>query len=315
MAKKFYAIKKGCDSETGEIIENKIVGTWSECLKCVKGVKGAQYKSFTSMSEAESYLSEGNGFLRKENGEYPMDIMHAYADGSFNNATEKFSYGLLLVENNIVQYVESGAAQDNSMKSIRQIAGELKGAVRAAEYAVSNNIKKIVLFHDYVGVCYHATGAWERKDESSKKYYEKMNTIMKEKGLEIIFVKVDSHTGDLFNEIVDELAKVEAKIPLTNVSDKIIREKGLTVKNEEVKEKLSCILRKETLDNSLDIISTHKEDIEKNKVFSFKDEREAFKIIREEMKKNEDEAKNIIWNLDEDIKNNLLYTIMKKISK
>jgi len=33
-----------------------------------------------------------------------------------------------------------------------------------------------------------------------------MNELMN-RGIEVIFVKVDSHTGDLFNELVDEKCK------------------------------------------------------------------------------------------------------------
>jgi len=46
MGKKVYAIKEGFDIEKNIKIENKIVSTWAECLKYVKGVKGAKYKSF-----------------------------------------------------------------------------------------------------------------------------------------------------------------------------------------------------------------------------------------------------------------------------
>ena len=44
MAKKVYAIKEGFDSVNNKKIENIIVNTWAECLKYVKGVKGAKYK-------------------------------------------------------------------------------------------------------------------------------------------------------------------------------------------------------------------------------------------------------------------------------
>ena len=72
MAKKVYAIKKGFDFDKNIHIENKLVNTWSECLKLVKGVKGAQYKSFTSLEEANEYLNAGKPFLKKGNpSEYP----------------------------------------------------------------------------------------------------------------------------------------------------------------------------------------------------------------------------------------------------
>ena len=66
MAKKVYAIKEGFDSVNNKKIENIIVNTWAECLKYVKGVKGAKQKSFESMEEANEFLYNSNDVLKKE---------------------------------------------------------------------------------------------------------------------------------------------------------------------------------------------------------------------------------------------------------
>lgn len=47
---KYYAVRNGFDGP-------KIYGSWDECQKAVKGFKGAQFKSFVSKSDAESYVS------------------------------------------------------------------------------------------------------------------------------------------------------------------------------------------------------------------------------------------------------------------
>ena len=44
--KKVYAIKEGFDFSKNERVQNKLVDSWSECQKYIKGVKGAIYKSF-----------------------------------------------------------------------------------------------------------------------------------------------------------------------------------------------------------------------------------------------------------------------------
>lgn len=237
MAKKVYAIQYGFDSKNDQKIENKIVGTWAECLSYVKGVKGAKYKSFENMSDAEGYLNEGNRMLKKVDNNYPKDCLHAYVDGSYSVSDGRYAYGVVCVKNNIVEYIENGAEKDTSEKNIRQIAGELKGALRAALYALDKGEKKVVIFHDYEGIANHATGAWSRNEQSSVEYHRQMQELMKN-GLEIIFVKVDSHTGDLFNELVDE----KCKEPLGIQSDKIV-EKHLIcdkiyVTNTNIKEEI-----------------------------------------------------------------------------
>jgi len=195
------------------------------------------------MEEAKAFLSDNNKLLKKEEGNYPKDCLHIYVDGSYNGTEEIYSYGLVAVKNGVIQYIESDGIKDPSKKNIRQIAGELRGAVRAAEYAIDKGEIKVVIFHDYEGISHHATGFWERKESSSIEYYEKMNNLMKQ-GLDIIFVKVDSHTGDLFNEIVDEKCKEKARITPTKVTEKWLLTNKLEVVSSEVKNEIIAIAPK-----------------------------------------------------------------------
>lgn len=235
MAKKVYAIKEGYDSDLNKLVQNKIVNTWAECLKYVKGVKGAKYKSFEKIEDAKSYLEDTNTLFKKGRDEYPQDCLHIYVDGSYNISSKRYSYGLVVVNNEVVEYMESGAFESKS--NIRQIAGELDAAVKGIEYAVEKGEKKVVLFHDYEGIFHHATGSWERKDKSSVEYYEKMNSLFS-KGIEVIFVKVDSHTGDFFNELADESCKKRLGIESDKVVENWLKKNKLYVANEDVKEKV-----------------------------------------------------------------------------
>ncbi|MBX9138388.1 MULTISPECIES: ribonuclease H family protein [unclassified Clostridium] len=237
MAKKVYAIKEGFDSNSNKKIENIIVDTWAECLKYVKGVKGAKYKSFEDMESAKSYLNDTNKLLKKGIDQYPEDCLHVYVDGSYNIASKRYAYGVVAVRNNVVEHIESGSPDDTSKSNIRQIAGELEGAVRAVEYALSKGDKKIVLFHDYEGIFHHATGSWERKDESSEAYYDKINSLLRQ-GIEVIFVKVDSHTGDLYNELVDEKCKEALGITSDKVVEKWLNKNEIFVSNNKIKESI-----------------------------------------------------------------------------
>lgn len=242
MAKKVYAIKEGFNFSTNEKIENLIVDTWAECQKYIKGVKGAKYKSFEDINDAKKFLSDGDGMLKKGKDSYPMDCLHIYVDGSYNITTEKYAYALVAVKDNIVEYIENGKSEDNSNKSIRQIAGELEATVRGVEYALSQNEKRVVIFHDYAGIAHHATGFWERKEQSSIDYYNKMRSLM-DKGIEVIFVKVDSHTGDLYNEIADEKCKEALSIASNNEVYKYLGNNKIQVINDLVKNQLKSLAR------------------------------------------------------------------------
>lgn len=241
MGKKLYAIKEGYDFINNRKIENMIVATWDECLSYVKGVKGAKYKSFETKEKAEEYLKDENKLLKKDVDTYPMNCPHAYVDGSFNEATGRYSYGLVIVHGDSIVYLEQGAASDDRTRALRQISGELRASVRAMEYAFSNNVKEIVIFHDYEGIYHHAVGTWERREESSKAYYEKMNELKALGNINVVFVKVDSHTGDLYNEIADEIAKQAAGLKLNGVVQGWLKNKHILVQNEKIKEILSQV--------------------------------------------------------------------------
>lgn len=300
MAKKVYAIQSGFDAKNNKKIENTIVNTWDECLKYVKGVKGAKYKSFESIEDAKSYLNEGNRMLKKSDENYPKDCLHAYVDGSYNSSDGRYSYGVVCVKNNVVEYIESNAEKDTSEKNIRQIAGELKGAVRAVEYGLKQNEAKIVLFHDYEGIAHHATGAWDRKEESSMEYYNRMQKLMNS-GIEVIFVKVDSHTGDLFNELVDEKCKECLGITSDSVVEKWLAKNIIEVSSEEVKTEIlsiapngfkKIIISGEINDVSDDMardITTEQDEKENNEV--------RFEKIVSLYKSNSKEGKKIISKL------------------
>ena len=52
MAKNFYAVRSG--RETG------IFKTWNECKRYITGFKGAEYKGFMTLEEAEEYMGNAS---------------------------------------------------------------------------------------------------------------------------------------------------------------------------------------------------------------------------------------------------------------
>lgn len=207
---KLYAIKYGYDRDTETEVHNQIVNTWCECQRLVKGVNGARFKSFLSLKEAHEYLDTTDIYLKSEN-KYPKDCLHVYVDGSYNDKTGEFSYASIPIEDGyIIKDIMSGKGKLVGVKNVRQIAGELYGALVGVDYAIENGHKRVVIIHDYIGICYHATGVWGRNEASSIAYFNEMQKRMKQ--IEIIFVKVNGHSGDLFNNLADEIAKSELEI-------------------------------------------------------------------------------------------------------
>ena len=95
--KKIYAVRKG--KTTG------IFYSWDECSASVNGYPGAEYKSFTTKEEANSYL--GNSFAvqieeeKKDQKNTALDgtesTLTAYVDGSFDPSIGKYAFGCILL--------------------------------------------------------------------------------------------------------------------------------------------------------------------------------------------------------------------------
>lgn len=204
---KYYAVYKGKSGVP------KILTTWDECKAEVIGFKGAIYKSFKTKAEADEYLklnAEGRAQVKtvnKENKISHEDIeeLSVYVDGSFSLEKGNFSYGLIALYNGEEVYETCGAGEDEDAAALRNVAGEVLGALKAVEYALDNNYEKVTIFYDYQGIECWALGTWKRNKHLTQEYHRVMQEYMKK--IKVNFVKVKGHSGDKYNEVVDKLAK------------------------------------------------------------------------------------------------------------
>ena len=134
----------------------------------------------------------------------------AYVDGSFEKDSGVYGYGVVFIEKDgtIEEYFDSG--REESYKSMRNVSGEILGALKAASLAVEKGYSSIAIFHDYQGIASWAKGEWKCNKEKTIEYREKMLEFQKK--LKISFHKVQAHSGDYFNERADLLAKQAAGI-------------------------------------------------------------------------------------------------------
>lgn len=192
MAKKFYAVKHG--KTTG------IFTVWDECKASVDGVPNALYKGFSTREEAENYL---NGEL-SQTPQSKEDVAIAYVDGSYKAETEEFAYGAILFVNG--EEIEfSGADTNPEVKDMRNVAGELKGAMVVMNYCVKHGIKDLEIYHDYEGIARWCRGEWKTTKPGTKMYKAYYDSICDK--LNVTFVKVKGHSDDVNNDRADRLAK------------------------------------------------------------------------------------------------------------
>lgn len=192
MAKKFYAVKAG--RKTGIFL------TWDQCKAQVDGFKCAAYKSFPTEEEALLYLGLG-----QEQPELPEeDTALSYVDGSYKHETREFSCGAVLFYRG-KEVTFSQKFNDPALVEMRNVAGEIMGAVTVMNYCVQEGIPALKIYHDYEGVAKWATGEWKANKVGTQDY-KRFCSNMREK-LRFSFVKVKGHSGDELNDRADELAK------------------------------------------------------------------------------------------------------------
>lgn len=208
MVTKYYAVKNG-----------RVPGiykSWSECERQTKGFKGALFKSFKTLEEAEKYMNGAKfeevahiGKSSPEVTEERANVPYAFVDGSYNAVTKVYGFGGFLVHNGEKDIV-AGHGNDPELAEMRNVAGEIGGATEAVKMAIDKGLKSLVIYYDYLGIKAWADGEWKANKKGTKAYAQFMKEAREH--IDIRFKKVKGHSGIEGNEEADRIAKKESGI-------------------------------------------------------------------------------------------------------
>ena len=182
--KKIYAVRKG--HKTG------LFETWAECQKATSGYSGAEFRGFTD--------KEAAGIV-----EVPENMVIAYVDGSFEKSIGRYAFGCVILTPAGEEFRKSGSGCDPEGVKIRNVAGEMLGAMNAVQWAKEHEYPAVEIRYDYEGVEKWVTGVWRAKTPLTSKYAAHMQEAAEQ--IKISFCKVAAHTGNHYNEEADQLAK------------------------------------------------------------------------------------------------------------
>lgn len=204
--KKFYGVKFGDGS-------SEIFTEWSVCKDRIKGEKGISYKGFSTKEEALAFVNTENGIIKQKSKKVKNDTttikfntdIAIYVDGSYRD--DIYSYGFVVVNviDDVAIYEQRGRGNDVEAAKLRNVSGEMKGAMEAMVYCLNNGIKEATICYDYSGIEMWALGLWKRNNVFTKGYYD-FYECRKDR-IKVHFMKIKGHSGDKWNERADILAK------------------------------------------------------------------------------------------------------------
>lgn len=178
---KYYAVKSG--------IRPGVYMSWKECEKQVKGFSGATYKSFSSLKEAERYLSEEDETLKVSQSSIPesdfSNSIDIYVDGSWCQSKEQYGWGFVAVIEDDIKSKQYGKSSNSKYIGSNQVSGEI--------VAVLQGIEK------------WASGEWKANAPISEAYVYYMEKKVEK--INLSFVKVKAHSHNKYNDMADRLAK------------------------------------------------------------------------------------------------------------
>ena len=186
--KNFYAVRVGRNPG--------IYKTCAECQRETTGFKGAVFKGFVTLEEAQSFMGGQKSAATVKDIDWAI-----FVDGSYFNG--KYSWGIAVYHFGELVHTANGVGESPDAAKHRNISGEVEGAIQAAKWADDNNVDKFTIFHDYQGIAEWAEGRWKTNTDLTAAYAEFM---AKYRG-HVSFQKVAGHTGVEGNELADKLAK------------------------------------------------------------------------------------------------------------
>ncbi|MDR3185842.1 MAG: ribonuclease H family protein [Christensenellaceae bacterium] len=194
----YYAVKKG--RETG------IFTDWSSCQEAITGFPGAIFKSFKNKEAAEAFLSDADIVVSDDIAtRLQQGRTVAFVDGSFDGLKGYYSYGIVIINNNMEETELCGKSNNAKFLAHNNVAGEIFGVVGAMDWALQNNCNKLSIFHDLEGLARWADGSWKTNNDLTKFY---QSFIEKYKGvIDLEFVKVKGHSNNKYNDRADQLAR------------------------------------------------------------------------------------------------------------
>lgn len=157
-----------------------------------------QYCKDASVCEVSTYKIQP----AKEEEKKDKMIPCAYVNGLYNNRTATYGYGVVIYDQSGKHMLQGKGSKDD-LVSMKSVAGKIKGAMTAIQYAKDHGYSSLTIYYDYNGIECWYTGKWSANKEGTMKYRD----FARNSGIKLNFIHTKAHAGIEGNEMADRLAK------------------------------------------------------------------------------------------------------------
>ncbi len=209
---KFYAVRHG--RRPG------IYTTWPACEAQVKRFPQADYKSFSTREQAESFLAGDRAADAPASSPAPAtpvpaptargNAVQIWVDGSCleqGDAPLKFGWAYVILDGERELRRGTGHAVPAGARQHRNVAAEIQAVLHALTWCRNHGITAATIYFDYQGLAAWARGDWKTNTPFTRSYAARMRAM----GMQLTWHKVRAHSGDPRNDLVDHLAKEAAR--------------------------------------------------------------------------------------------------------
>lgn len=208
---KFYAVRKG--RRPG------VYTTWPACEEQVKGFPGAVYKAFSTKAQALAFMGDSlatvtepstTGAVPPVDAPQTTDAIHVWVDGSClpnSNGRLNFGWAYVILDGDRELHRASGHDVPAEARRHRNVAGEIQAVLQALEWCRARGIAAAEIHFDYQGLASWVEGTWKTRTSFTQAYAERVRAL----GMTLTWHKVQAHSGEPHNELVDQLAREAAR--------------------------------------------------------------------------------------------------------
>lgn len=138
------------------------------------------------------------------------EFIHIYVDGSYDHHKKIGGGGIVFVKDNLILMRDFIRCTLDTTNALSSVGMERLAVKRAIELAIANSYTKIIIHYDFNGIVDCLNEDYETKDLETKNYKEIIKVYSK--WVEVQFQKEKAHSGNVFHDVADQLAKFATRM-------------------------------------------------------------------------------------------------------